>query len=94
MRDSFAVLMTIFFFIAFTSVFCWAYFMYLNEGYTVLPTVGESYYQFLILLTTANFPDVMMPAMYDKFYYCLIFIFYLCFGLFFLLNLLLANVYN
>ena len=48
----------------------------------------------LILMTTANFPDVMMPAVNDQFFYSLIFIIYLLFGLYFLFNILLANVYN
>ena len=81
-------------FIAFTSIFCWVFFMYQLEGYTFLLTPSESFYQFFLLLTTANFPDVMMPAVYENFSYCLIFVVYLVIGMFFLLNLLLANVYN
>ena len=48
----------------------------------------------LILITTANFPDVMMPAYKDSFSYSLYFIGFLMFGLFILMNMLLANVYN
>ena len=47
----------------------------------------------LILITTANFPDVMMPAYDTKSIYSLYFIIYLMFGLFILMNILLANVY-
>ena len=47
----------------------------------------------LILITTANFPDVMMPAYATKSIYSLYFIIYLMFGLFTLMNILLANVY-
>ena len=53
-----------------------------------------AYYRMLILLTTANFPDIMLPA-YDKnFWNCLIFISFLIIGLYFLSNVLLANVFS
>ena len=48
----------------------------------------------LILLTTANFPDVMLPSYEKSFYYSTYFIIYLAFGLYFLLNILLANVFS
>jgi len=56
-----------------------------------LPT---SYYNMLILLTTANFPDVMLPAYNSSFYWSLYFVSFLILGLYALLNLLLAQVYN
>ena len=48
----------------------------------------------LILLTTANFPDVMLPAYNMSFYWSLYFISFLLLGLYALLNLLLAQVFN
>lgn len=48
----------------------------------------------MILLTTANFPDVMLPAYTVNKAYCLFFIFYLVFGLYFLLYLILAIYYS
>ena len=48
----------------------------------------------LILLTTANYPDVMMPAYAQSHWYCIFFILYLLLGLFFLFNLVLAVFYN
>ena len=47
-----------------------------------------------ILMTTANFPDVMLPA-YEKNYWVIIFFLsFLIVGLFFIMSLLLANIFN
>lgn len=48
----------------------------------------------LILLTTANFPDVMLPAYNAHRVYSLYFIGYLIIGLYFLQNILLAIVFD
>ena len=48
----------------------------------------------LILLTTANFPDVMLPAYNVSFFWAFYFISFLILGLYALLNLLLAQVFN
>ena len=47
----------------------------------------------LVLLTTANFPDVMLPAYEYNYVYCVFFITFLIIGVYFLSNLMLANVY-
>ena len=47
-----------------------------------------------ILLTTANFPEIMLFAYLRNRYSVIFFIIYLIFGLFFLLNLVLAVYYN
>jgi len=47
-----------------------------------------------VLLTTSNFPDVMLPAYGKNRLDCLFFIFYLVVGLFLLMNLLLAIFYS
>ncbi|OQR95878.1 Cullin-associated NEDD8-dissociated protein, partial [Thraustotheca clavata] len=64
------------------------------EGEAQMPNIYEASWHFLILLTTANFPDIMMPAYNDNRLICLFFIFFLCFGLFFLMNVVLAVVFN
>ena len=48
----------------------------------------------LVLMTTANFPDVMLPAYEKSWFYCIFFIGFLVVGMFFLLNMLLANIFN
>ena len=58
------------------------------------PDIGESYFNMLVLLTTANFPDVMLPAYNVNYFNSFFFITYLGIGLYFLFNILLANVYN
>ena len=48
----------------------------------------------IVLITTANFPDVMLPAYHKNYFSMLFFTTYLSVGLFFLLNLLLASVFS
>ncbi|OQR84844.1 hypothetical protein ACHHYP_12634 [Achlya hypogyna] len=64
------------------------------EGAAQMPNIYEASWHFLILLTTANFPDIMMPAYNANRFVSIFFIFFLCFGLFFLLNVVLAVVFN
>jgi len=59
-----------------------------------MSNVVESCWQLLILLTTANFPDIMMPAYTENRSSALFFIFFLCFGLFFLMNVILAVIFS
>lgn len=47
-----------------------------------------------ILITTSNFPDVMLPAYAFRRIDVLFFVFYLVVGLFLLMNLLLAIFYS
>ena len=47
-----------------------------------------------ILLTTANFPDIMLPAFAHSYWYCWYFIIFLLLGLYFMINMLLAHVYT
>ncbi|KAK7487936.1 hypothetical protein BaRGS_00020837 [Batillaria attramentaria] len=57
-------------------------------------TVQDSFISLFVLLTTANYPDVMMPAYSVSKFYALFFIVYLSLELYFLMNLLLAVVYD
>lgn len=92
--DNLAILVTIFVFIMFYSVAGYIFFSFGGEGVLILPTIGESYFNMLVLLTTANFPDVMLPAYNVNYFNSFFFITYLGIGLYFLFNILLANVYN
>ncbi|KAH9525524.1 Two pore calcium channel protein 1 [Bulinus truncatus] len=57
-------------------------------------TIQNSFVSLFVLLTTANYPDVMMAAYNESRYYCVFFIIYLSLELYFLMNLLLAVVYD
>ncbi|XP_026277239.1 two pore calcium channel protein 1 [Frankliniella occidentalis] len=57
-------------------------------------TLTSSFVSMFVLLTTANFPDVMMPAYSRSTWYALFFISYLCIVLYVLMNLMLAVVYE
>jgi hypothetical protein len=84
----------IFAYVTFFSLIGFYSFKYSLEGFTWFPTANQSFYQMLILLTTANFPDIMLPAYNNSRFSCLFFIFYLMLGLYFLQNILLAVVLN
>ena len=64
------------------------------EGDAILPDLPEAMWQLLILLTTANFPDVMMPAYTQCREAALFFAAFVMLGVFFLMNYLLAVVYG
>jgi len=64
------------------------------EGELYFGSLADSCWYMLILLTTANYPDIMMPAYAESRWYCIFFILYLLLGLFFLFNLVLAVFYN
>ncbi|KAL8621516.1 hypothetical protein ACOMHN_026188 [Nucella lapillus] len=57
-------------------------------------TIQDSFINLFVLLTTANYPDVMMPAYSVSRFYAFFFIVYLSLELYFLMNLLLAVVYD
>ena len=92
--DTGIIITTIFMFIGFFSLM--GFFLFRNEfeGIVSLGDFGDTYYQLLILLTTANFPDIMLPAYNTSYYYTIFFVIYLVLGLFLLLNILLANVFS
>ncbi|XP_061762424.1 two pore channel protein 1 isoform X2 [Nerophis ophidion] len=57
-------------------------------------TLENSMVSLFVLLTTANFPDVMMPAYSKSSWSCVFFIVYLSIELYFIMNLLLAVVFD
>lgn len=66
----------------------------LVEGEEYFNSFHDALWNMLVLLTTANYPDVMMPSYRYSRAFCLYFISFLCISLFFLLNLMLAVFYN
>lgn len=64
------------------------------EGVQYFDTFGNSVFNMLVLMTTSNFPDIMLPAYQRDRVACLYFIIYLLVGLFLMMNLLLAIFYS
>lgn len=88
------ILVTIFGWIVIYSIIGFYFFRFSFEGRTSFLSFWESYKSMQILLTTANFPDIMLPSYHRNYYNMLFFTSYLCFGLYLLLSLLLASVFN
>ncbi|XP_051538677.1 two pore channel protein 1-like isoform X2 [Myxocyprinus asiaticus] len=65
-----------------------------NTADTYFKTLEDSIVSLFVLLTTANFPDVMMPAYSKNRWSCIFFIVYLSIELYFIMNLLLAVVFD
>ena len=94
MRDSFAILTTIFSYIFIFSLVVYYFYRPSMEGITNFGTIKQTYLNMTILFTTANFPDIFLPSMNIGFFNSFIFMFFMLMGLYFLTNLLLANVFN
>ncbi|XP_034946569.1 two pore calcium channel protein 1-like isoform X2 [Chelonus insularis] len=67
------------------------YFMF-SETNRNFATLQDSFVSLFVLLTTANFPDVMMPSFSRSKWYAIYFVSYLCMMLYVMMNLMLAVV--
>ena len=92
--NALTILMTMFIWIGIYSMVGFYLFRYTLSGVVFFDSFNSSYVSMLTLLTTANFPDVMLPSYHRNYFCMLFFVSYLIFGLFLLLNILLANVFN
>jgi heme/copper-type cytochrome/quinol oxidase subunit 2 len=63
------------------------------EGVQSFSTLPDAFFYMVVLLTTSNYPDVMMPSYSDNRMNAIFFITFLIIGLFLLMNLLLAIFY-
>ena len=94
MKDTIQMVVVLIIFIMYYSWMLQRFFRGTSEGEIYFKTFAESFYNMLILLTTANFPDVMLPAYnYNKFH-SLFFVVYLIISLYLGLSLLLAQIYS
>ena len=64
LRESLVVLFFIFLFVFIYANIGKIFYRSSYEGYSYFSDLPTAYYNMLILLTTANFPDVMLPAYY------------------------------
>lgn len=80
--------------IGFFALFGMLFFQGTTEGRLYFPNLGESVLSLFILLTTANFPDIMMPGYSQSRITALFFIAFLVAGVFFFMNLVLATIYH
>jgi hypothetical protein len=94
LKDSFAILMTIFAYILIFTFTVYYFYRPMYEGIVNFGTIRDSYRNMVILFTTANFPDIFLPSMNDSFWNSFLFMFFMLAGLYFLTNLLVANVFN
>ena len=91
--DSGVILIFILIYIIMWSIFMSYVFRNSVEGYFYFKDISSSFYSMMILLTTANFPDVMLPAYSVNYFNFFFFWLYLVLGLYVLMNMLLASVY-
>ena len=92
--DSLVILISISAYIVIYCMVGYSFFRSGNQGLTVFTSMNATMYQMFILITTANFPDVMLPAYDVNFWNCLYFVLFLILGLYLFMNLLLANVFS
>ena len=64
------------------------------EGVENFSTLNDSFFYMFVLLTTSNYPDVMLPSYGQQRRYAAFFILFLIVGLFMFMNLLLAIFYS
>ncbi|KAH9506805.1 Two pore calcium channel protein 1 [Dermatophagoides farinae] len=93
LRSFIDMLALLLFFLIFFSISAFYLFSGISN-YSQFSTIVESFLSLFVLLTTANFPDIMMPAYQKSQFYALFFVIFLVINLYFLLNIMLAVVYN
>ncbi|XP_063310781.1 two pore channel protein 1 [Pelobates fuscus] len=86
------LLLLLFFMVIFAILGFYLFSPNLSDPY--FSTLENSLVSLFVLLTTANFPDVMMPAYSRNPWSCIFFIVYLSIELYFIMNLLLAVVFD
>ncbi|KAM0727680.1 Two pore calcium channel protein 1 [Formica fusca] len=79
----------LFFLIIVYTVLGYYMFSEMNRNFS---TLQDSFVSLFVLLTTANFPDVMMPSYSQNKWYAIYFVSYLCTMLYVMMNLMLAVV--
>jgi len=91
-KNSSVILLCIFGYVAVASFLAYIMFQNSLEGYSFFMTPAIALYEMFICFTTSNFPNIMLPAYYENRWSSLFFVGFLIFGMFFLMNILLAAV--
>ncbi|XP_022096236.1 two pore calcium channel protein 1-like [Acanthaster planci] len=86
------VMLLLFYFMVIFSIL--GFFIFSNVDRGNFDSLVDSFVSLFILMTTANFPDVMMPAYNNTPWSVLFFVVFLILELYFFMNLLLAVVYD
>lgn len=94
LRDSFAILLSIFGYILFFVLTVFYFYRPTAEGILNFGSLKDAYRNMTILFTTANYPDIFLMGMNDNYFNCFLFMLFMLLGLYFLTNLLVANVFN
>ena len=93
-KDSIVILICIFLFLTYFAVIGFFICEGTFQGYDTFNSMGATYWQLTVLITTSNFPDVMLEAYNDSTWYTVYFIVFVIFGVFFLMNVLLAVIFD
>ena len=93
-KDSAVTLSVIFLFILYFSFFASLIFYSTFEGTAITNRISDSYWAFTVLLTTENYPDVMLLAYNSRYYSVFFFLVFVVIGVFYLLSILLAIVFD
>jgi hypothetical protein len=91
-RDIADVLLLVLLLVCFYTLICTV--LFAESGDESFANLGISFVSLYALLTTVNYPGVMMPSYNQSKWWSLLFISYLILGVFILMNLVLAVVYN
>jgi two pore calcium channel protein 3 len=94
MVDSYSMIIFIIFYVLFFALLGFRAFRGSVEGVQYFPDYIDSCFNMLVLLTTANSPDIMLPAYEYSRPLALFFVIYLLLGVFLILHLLMALFYS
>ena len=93
-RDSLTILLTIFAYILVFVLTVYYFYRPTMEGLTQFGSIRDTFRNMNVLFTTANYPDVFLPAMNINYWNAYLFMFFMLMGLYFFVNLLMANIFN
>ena len=93
-KDSIVVLACIFLYIAYFAAIGFFIVEATFQQFSDFDSYGDTYFSLVILITTSNFPDIMLPAYNTSTWYTVFFVVFVIFGVFFLMNVLLAVIFD